>query len=306
MPAKLAQQDKEVRKLFYEKINAKVQEEKNEMNERIEKKVAPIFAKIIKPIAGVVFDVNRIKQNEKGENGEISAENGLFCLLSSDHVLMSDIVLEVEPDEFIQLDHLVISKAGIFIIETKKWGGAYKAYRDKWYVKKDTGWEPCKSPTMQNKRHHKLLKKWMQQNIGENAFVENNMYPLIIFYSSWLRTNECSMPIFESSINASFHIKSFKENVISEELISEIVNKIKYAKPLNYQEWEEKTTPKYTIEEGKTRYGKSFVRVTGSMEDAVSVADDYSRQGFKVSEVKADKKDEQVKYFYISKMENTE
>ena len=38
--------------------------------------------------------------------------------------------MEVEPDRFMQIDHLVLNTNGIFVLETKSWDGAFLGTKD--------------------------------------------------------------------------------------------------------------------------------------------------------------------------------
>ncbi len=74
-------------------------------------------------------------------------------------------------------------------------------------------------------------------------------------------------------------------------MVETISEKLRTAKP--YEE------PKVRYEEGTTRNGKKFVRVYGTREDAEKVAQDY-KANHKISEIRQDKSDPNVFFFYLN------
>lgn len=81
------------------------------------------------------------------------------CIYGFQVIVINDLVLEVEPDKFIQIDHFVLNTNGIFVLETKSWDGAFLGTKDKWRMKQGNKWVEVRSPTKQNERHVKLFKK---------------------------------------------------------------------------------------------------------------------------------------------------
>lgn len=126
-------------------------------------------------------------------------------------------MLEPAPDEFIQVDHVLIGPPGIYLIETKAWKGAFSGYRDKWKRKQGNSWVFCKSPTKQNQRHEKPFKKWLVNNVDTSLHdgVEKLVFPIVLFTSAkWLKAQECYMPVFESGLALSWHLRCQTKNMI--------------------------------------------------------------------------------------------
>src|ERR671933_603668 len=57
-------------------------------------------------------------------------------------VVFHSVVVEPRPDDFAQIDLLLIGPAGMFLVEAKAWRGSYKAYRDTWHQREGNTWVP--------------------------------------------------------------------------------------------------------------------------------------------------------------------
>lgn len=68
------------------------------MKERIDESVPSFLSWAIKPLAGLAFDMQRNKDNNKGEGGEVNAGIHLRLALSRSWVLMNDVIIEPEPE----------------------------------------------------------------------------------------------------------------------------------------------------------------------------------------------------------------
>jgi len=68
----------------------------------------------LKPFADVAFDQKRRRDSQQGEGGEGSAALAFWVWLPRNWVVINDLVLEPEPDEFIQVDHVIIGVAPLW------------------------------------------------------------------------------------------------------------------------------------------------------------------------------------------------
>nr|WP_081415099.1 NERD domain-containing protein [Ectobacillus panaciterrae] len=59
----------------------------------------------------------------KGRAGEKKIQNHLSKLNKDEYIVMYDLTIQTERGKTTQIDHLVISRAGIFVIETKNYDG---------------------------------------------------------------------------------------------------------------------------------------------------------------------------------------
>lgn len=102
------------------------------MRARIDAEAPSWIRWALKPLAELSFDGRRAEDASRGEGGEDVAARRFWLFLSKDWALVNDVVLEPEPEEFAQIDHVVIGPPGIYLVETKAWDGALMGYRDRW------------------------------------------------------------------------------------------------------------------------------------------------------------------------------
>lgn len=127
MPARTARQTPANKERFRQLIQAKVEREKASLVARADEELPSWISWALKPVISTVFDVERVRHNLKGKAGEVGTLLNVRLALPSTWVMINDLVLEPMPDEFIQLDHLVIGPPGIFLVETKAWEGTFLA-----------------------------------------------------------------------------------------------------------------------------------------------------------------------------------
>ncbi len=209
MVARIVCQDEAIREDFRKRILAKVQAEKDSMKKRIDDNVPSFISWAVKPLASMAFDIQRNKDNNKGEGGELNVGIHLRLVLSKEWILMNDVVVEPEPEVFAKTDHIAIEPPGMFVIETKAWDGAFTGYKDRWKRKEGNKWVSCHSPTKQNFRHVNLLRKWLEQTGMFNLSfpAEQWIKPVVVFTrASWLKTTDCSMPVLEGALGLALNI----------------------------------------------------------------------------------------------------
>lgn len=117
---------------------------------------------------------NKKKINKLGEIGESRVKRVLRDL-SAEYYVFNDVYLLLN-DTTIQIDHIIISKYGIFVIETKNYSGwiyghdSSEYWIENMYGKKYKFYNPLK----QNNSHIVCLKKLL--NISEEKFI-----PIVVF-----------------------------------------------------------------------------------------------------------------------------
>jgi len=291
MFAKYWTQDDKIKKLFYEKIEQKVGDRKQKMLDNIDESLPRILAVLAKPVAKVQFEMNRCSQENQGSGGEETISNTLWFWLPRNYRYFDDVVLEPEKDEFIQLDHIVIVPQGIFVVETKTWDGVIFASDNAWRLKQGKNWVKIENPVKQNERHVRLFRKWLKDTFPDKDFLQNIIYPVVALKkTSWFKAHESvKMPVVMGGLELVGYIKSIKGTFISDELGKEICEKIEFAEP--YKE-------KIKVQEGTTRNGKKHARVYGTREEVDKVAQDY-KVNHKISEIRQDKSDPNVFFFYL-------
>ncbi|MCX6097414.1 MAG: nuclease-related domain-containing protein [Caldiserica bacterium] len=299
-------QDLEVQKAFREAIRRKVELERQAMNQRVDDNLPRLLAWIAKPIVNMDFRVTRSKWDAQGAEGEGTVSGALSWWLSKTYNVFDDVVLEVHPGEFIQLDHIVICPAGVFVLETKTWSGSIicnhrgcRMWQGKRLVQLDG------NPVLQNERHIRLLYEWMRTAVPEVHMDREHLYPIVVFkkLEKLKVEDDCGMPVVEGGIAATQEIHRHHDVVLTLEQIETLCLAIKHAKPLGT----DVTAPVLTssekpgdVEEGTTKGGRHFVRVHGTKEQAQTIARLRETQGQCPGDVKQDQKDVGVWYFYLT------
>lgn len=230
MLARLLKQNREIKEEFYKKIAEKHAMEKEKIKEKIDDAVPGFLGKMLKPAADLVYNLEQKKKDDKGENGEFISFLKFFLVLPSEWRIINDVVLEPLEDEFIQIDHLMIGPPGIFLIETKNWRGAILGKKDEFLRKENNKWVKTSSPIKQNYRHQKLFGEWLKRE-GFEKYIDL-IFPVVLFVSpDLLKTEDCTMPVFDSGLALSIYLRGKKEDCLSISEIENIANRIINAKP---------------------------------------------------------------------------
>jgi hypothetical protein len=306
MFARYWSQDLEVQKAFREAIRRKVELERQAVNQRVDDNLPRLLAWIAKPIANRDFRATRAKLDEQGVEGEGTVSGALSWWLSKAYNVFDDVVVEVRPGEFIQLDHIVICPAGVFVLETKTWSGSIicnhrgcRMWQGRHLVQLDG------NPVLQNERHIRLLHEWMRTAVPELHMDREHLYPIVVFkkLEKLKVEDDCGMPVVEGGIAATQEIHRHHDVVLTLEQIETLCLAIKHAKPLAT----DVTAPVLTssqkpgeVEEGITKGGRRFVRVHGTKEQTQAIATLRETQGQHPGDVKQDQKDTGVWYFYLT------
>ena len=122
-------------------------------------------------------------KQQKGNDGEFLVAKELTTFLDeSKYKVLNDILLQIDNDKTAQIDHIVVSTYGIFVIETKNWNGFSTGGKDSYcWCKRNSGNKitMMKNPIKQNERHIQALKQIFSDfniNIEKELF-----YSLIVF-----------------------------------------------------------------------------------------------------------------------------
>lgn len=152
----------------------------------------------------------------------------MVFFLPRNYYLFNDVALEVFPNEFIQIDHLILSRWGIHIVETKNWKGYFNTLTGGW-----TGTGSLKDPVDQMKRIRRLFSEWLNSNgfNVSNQFITDH----ILLYDGKIGMND-NPNVVTSSLKAVKKIVNDGQNISKEEL-DKLVKAIKHAKPLDHLRW---------------------------------------------------------------------
>ena len=139
-------------------------------------------------LAVAVFDPSQENTKRwKGAKGEAQAASGLSLFLPSEYKVLNDLLLPT-PKGTTQIDHVVVSNYGIFVIESKNVSGAiYGSERDKnWTICLGPSKKPLYNPLRQNAAHIKAL-------VAATGLPERLFHSLVFFWSDNC-TFKTSMP----------------------------------------------------------------------------------------------------------------
>lgn len=188
----------DVQAAFAARIKEKVQGRRDAAQGRAED--IPFLGWLLAPLTGVAFDLREGRNVRRGERGEETVLGTLLRKLPDAWSVFHSVVVEPRPDDFAQIDLLLISHAGMFLVEAKAWRGSYKAYRDTWHQREGNRWIPASSPTEQVQRQARKLGQWLGQHrqlILPQPF-PRWIRPAVIFtQAQWLRASACSVEVFD-------------------------------------------------------------------------------------------------------------
>jgi hypothetical protein len=141
--------------------------------------------------------------------------------LDDSYFLINDIKL---PSSRGNIDHILLSPKGIFVIETKNYSGGVRCYGDAWYVGSG-GWaKPIGSVSKQAKRNAYELSSFLERTTGFKIYVN----PICVFVNPSLELAifEPAVPILRVAELSGF-LEQFKASTsLSEELIHTVAQSI--------------------------------------------------------------------------------
>ncbi len=144
-----------------------------------------------------------ISNRLRGYFGEIKTSNILNKLPKKDYKILNDLML-YSDNKTHQIDHLVVSKHGIFVIEMKNYQGKVvgNEFKDNWkqYIGSKTN--SFYSPVKQNYGHLRCISDVLDMNM-------NNLIPIIVFPSDTIIETECPYAVTQDNLIK--YIKTFKE-----------------------------------------------------------------------------------------------
>lgn len=159
----------------------------------------------------------------KGWIGEKKTSFLLWCFLSSKNYLKYHDLIIPSNNGTTQLDHLIISKFGLFIVETKnKTGWIFgNEHNRKWTQVIFNNKYKFQNPLYQIYRQKKVLSQFLDLN-------ENKIHTIVYFVGNC--TFKTSLPKNVLNFGLVSFLKSYNQNIISQEEINSITNKIKQLK----------------------------------------------------------------------------
>ena len=196
---------------------------------------ALIVVIIIVVIGLIVFGAIRNTPEHKGKEGELHVHNTL-AQLPPDYTILDDVVLKTNSGTT-QIDHVVVSRYGVFAIETKNYRGDIYGnddrqqwtqvivtdvtYMKKWYktytyVTKNRFYNPVK----QSVSHANAIKRTL------SAWSNLKVVPIVVFAGSAVLKNVTTQHhvVYDDQLLAT--IRSYSYPCLSEADVAQVVNRL--------------------------------------------------------------------------------
>jgi len=183
--AVLVQQDPDLARQFRYQMAAESRRRRVDAVESFEQH-HPIVGPLMSPFKAFQLWNHDADSSIKGHEGESAVARALRRLPDPWHYL-NYLVYPREGERPLQVDHLAVGRPGVVVIETKKWAGAFRGYRDEWQRKVGDGWVRCESPTRQNRWHADHITRYLRS--GGIAVPVHSA--VVLVDASWVRENGC-------------------------------------------------------------------------------------------------------------------
>lgn len=131
---------------------------------------------------------DKYQEYKKGVEGESAVQKELLKISELKGCFTyNDITL---PDSNWNIDHLIVSRKGIFVIETKNHSGVYKVDGENWYKKEDmifSKFKPIKkNPMIQARLNALTLQKYLFTKTGlKNIYIT----PIVVLVNKYKQEN---------------------------------------------------------------------------------------------------------------------
>lgn len=146
-----------------------------------------------------------------------------YGLSHTDYFIFNNLILPSDRSVSTQIDHVIVSRYGIFVLETKEYNGWIYAHKNKsqWTVTYKRGKKfTLESPLWQNYGHVQALKKAM-------PFIEDNFFNIVVFEGECeLKTPRWKEVIYGHEVVQ--QILSFNKPVISEQRLLMAIGKLSF------------------------------------------------------------------------------
>lgn len=146
----------------------------------------------------------------KGWLGEKYTTFGLFLLLDNKiYSRFHDVVVPTDNGTT-QIDHIIVSRFGLFVVETKNYSGWIYGdeKQSQWTQKFHNKEYPFQNPIRQNYRHQKCLAEYLDLEMSK-------IHPIVFFIGDCVLKTEMPESVMNKGIVSYIH--SFKDLLISEE-----------------------------------------------------------------------------------------
>lgn len=160
----------------------------------------------------------------KGKLGELVVNSHAKLALPSDIYHPFTNLTLTTTDGTTQIDHVFVSRFGVFVVETKNMQGWIfgREKQSHWTQKINRTTYPFQNPLRQNYKHTRVLHELLELN-------PDQLHSVVVFTgNSQFKTQ---MPVNVVHVRGFIkHIRSFQQPILSETQVRDIINKIEAAR----------------------------------------------------------------------------
>ena len=162
----------------------------------------------------------------KGWLGEKETQFGMWLRLGDDYIRFHDVIVPTQ-NSTTQIDHILLSRYGIFVIETKNINGwIFGNEKSKYWTQSMYGKKyKFQNPLHQNFRHARALANYFQID-------HNNVHSVIFFIGDTAKL-KTELPDNVMTSGLSAYSKRFQSNVFSTSELNLFEQKIQQLRDLN-------------------------------------------------------------------------
>lgn len=179
--------------------------------------ISQIFAPLISmlwwviPILLIVGAIKVFKPFLKGKIGEFAVTAHVKLYLKGDYILLNDLTLPDFEGGTTQIDHILLSPYGIFVIETKNYKGwIFGSERQKQWTQKIYKQSfKFQNPIHQNYKHMKVLEQILA-DIVDMEFIHS----VIVFMPEAVFKTDMPSNVFRGA-GWTDYVKTYKQSLIS-------------------------------------------------------------------------------------------
>ena len=196
--------------------------------------LAPLFSQLwwMIPLFLIVGAIKVFKPFLKGKMGEFAVSTHVKLYLDKEkYTLLNDCTLPDMQNQTTQIDHILLSPYGIFVIETKNYKGwifggeRQKTWTQKIYKKS----YKFQNPLHQNYKHQKFL-----ENILSDIIDPTLIHSVVVFMPDCEFKTQMPSNVFRSAAWTDY-VKAFKEEMIPSKTLIRI--KLRIEKEVLEKSW---------------------------------------------------------------------
>lgn len=168
------------------------------------------------------YKKKEVTSETKGLIGEIKIKKDFLKELNNEYFIYNNVTIRDEDEHTTQIDHIIVCRYGLFVIETKNYSGWIYASecKPKWIQKFPKKSYEFQNPIVQNYRHISVLKF-----ILDSKSISSNIHSIIVFSENCTFRTSLPHNVFQGQewIN---YIQSFDTTVFTENQIQYIKDQI--------------------------------------------------------------------------------